>query len=103
MSGSDTLPDFSGKCISISLIDETHSHDLYNPYFELQAGRLFIVGKITSGATDSGWSVNQTGAVAWERVESYVLFDNIETYKQAIKVSEDYAAQEGTSEQKENT
>ena len=87
----------------MELIDETHSHDLNNPRFEYQAGRLFIIGKIPHGATDSGWSDNQTGAVAWDRVRNYMLFDDLESYKIAVQISEDYSEKEDESEQKENT
>jgi len=83
----DSLPDFTGKCVSMMLIDETHSHDLNNPHFEYQGGRLFIIGTIPESATDSGWSGNQIGAVAWDRVRDYVLFENIETYIKAVEKS----------------
>lgn len=82
------LPNFSGKCISMMLINESHSHDLNNPHFEYQGGRLFIIGTIPEGASESDWSGNQTGAVAWDRVRDYVLFDNLETYTNAVKKSE---------------
>ena len=86
----DFLPDFSGKCISMTLIDEEHSHDLDNPHFEYQGGRLFIIGTIPEIATDSGWSGNQIGGVAWDRVRDYVLFDNLETYIEAVQKSAAY-------------
>ncbi len=69
------------------LIDESHSHDLSNPYFEYQGGRLFIVGIIPQGATESDWSGNQIGGVAWDRVREYVLFENLETYIEGVKKS----------------
>ena len=78
MENDNLLPDFSGKCISISVVNESHNHDLNDPHFEYQGGRLFIVGLIPETSTDSGWSDNQVGAVAWEQVLNYVLFDNIE-------------------------
>jgi len=85
----DAIPDFSGKTISMMLIDESHSHDLDDPHFEYQGGRLFIVGTIPADATDSGWNGNQTGAVAWDRVRDYTLFPDLETYIEAVKKSEE--------------
>ena len=85
-----SMPEFSGKCISMNLIDEQHSHDLNNPHFEYQGGRLFIIGTIPEVATDSGWSANQIGAVAWDRVRDYILFDSLETYIKAVKISEEF-------------
>ncbi len=84
------LPDFSGKCISISLIDDSVSHDLCNPHFEYQGNRLFIVGTIPEGATESDWAANKIGAIAWDRVLQYFVFDNLKDYQKAIKKSEDY-------------
>lgn len=84
----DSLPDFSGKCISLMLIDEKYSHDLNDPHFEYQGGRLFIVGIIPEISTSSGWSGNQIGGVAWDRVRDYVLFQNFESYLEAVQKSE---------------
>lgn len=84
----DSLPDFTGKCISLMLIDEIHSHDLNNPHFEYQGGRLFIVGIIPEISTVTGWSGNQIGGVAWDRVRDYVLFQNFESYVEAVQKSE---------------
>jgi hypothetical protein len=85
-----TLPDFSGKTISMMLIDEAHSHDLDNPHFEYQGERLFIIGTIPAISTDSGWNGNQIGAVAWERVRNYTLFPNLETYIKAVEKSDSF-------------
>jgi len=83
-----SLPNFSNMTISIRLIDESHSHDLFNPHFEMQGTRLFLVGTIPEIATESGWNANQTGAVAWDRVQDYCLFPDMETYVKAVKKSE---------------
>ncbi len=88
----DSFPEFTGKCISILLIDESHSHDLNDPHFEYQGGRLFIIGTIPKISTESGWSANQIGGVAWDRVRDYVLFDNLDSYLNAVKISESYNA-----------
>ncbi len=90
MSEKDNLPDFTGKCISMSLHGDQESHDLNNPRFEYQGGQLFIVGTIPRLATDSGRSANQTGAVAWSQVRNYVLFENLSEYERAVAISETY-------------
>ncbi|MBS3797347.1 hypothetical protein V1358_11425 [Pseudoalteromonas sp. YIC-656] len=84
------MPDFSGKCISMRLVDSDCSHDLVDPKFEVQAGRLFIVGIIPEGASESNWDANQLGAVAWEQVRNYTLFDNLASYQKAVAISESY-------------
>jgi len=50
----ELFPDFSGKTTSMVLIDESRSHDLDNPRFEYQGGRLFIIGIVPEIATESG-------------------------------------------------
>lgn len=86
----DNVPDFSGKCISMSLVNSESSYDLDDPHFEYQCGKLVIVGVIPEGCSDSGWDVGQISAVDWSQVYSYVLFTSFEAYSKGIKISENY-------------
>jgi len=86
----DKLPNFSGKCLSITIRDDSVSHDLFDPHFEQQGNILFIVGTIPKGASDSDWSAKKVGAVAWDRVTDYFVFDGLEDYEKAIKRSKEY-------------
>jgi hypothetical protein len=61
----DYFPDFSGKCLSISIRDDSTSHDVCDPHFEFQGERLFIIGTVPCGATASDWCENKTVAIAW--------------------------------------
>ena len=81
------VPDFTGKVLSISTMDDDNSHDLANPGFEMQAGRLFIVGSTPDGASESNWASGARIAVAWDRVTDYYAFDSPERYADAIKIS----------------
>lgn len=74
----------------MTLIDDDVSHDLFDPHFENQGNRLFIVGTIPKGSTESNWVDNCQGAVAWDRVQDYVVFDDLDSYTKAIRISEDY-------------
>jgi len=85
---STNLPDFSGKCLSITLKDSKYNHDLIDPFLEYQGDKLFIIGTIPKGATDSNWTKNKIGAVAWDSVEEYIVFDSFEDYKKAINISD---------------
>lgn len=84
------LPDFSGQCISIRLSDSDCSHDLYDPRFEYQGGRLFLVGTIPQGSSESDWDAGQIGAVDWARVRNYILFPDLDTFIAAVKISESW-------------
>lgn len=86
----DDIPDFSGKCLSLKILESENSHDLYDPKFEYQAGRLFLVGTIPPGSSDSGWDANQKGAIAWEMVRNYVQFNSLEEFTKAVEISESY-------------
>ena len=86
----DSLPDFSGKCISIRARGSRYSHDLYDPIFEYQGGKLFIIGTIPEGASESGWDNNQTSALDWQNVVKYTLFESKEAYLKAAKISDDF-------------
>ncbi len=86
----EKLPDFSGKCISITIKDDSISHDLYDSHFEMQGGRLFIIGTVPEGSSASNWIANCQYAVAWDRITDYVVFENLESYTKATKISEEY-------------
>ena len=88
MSKNNDFPDFSGKCISMSLIDDSTNHDLVDPHFEVQGGRLFIIGTVPKGATFSDWDAGCISGVAWDRVSGYSLFDSLKHFSSAIKKSE---------------
>lgn len=82
------LPDFKGKFLSITIMDDDSSHDLGNPYFEYQGGRLFIIGTVPKDSTESNWVTGSQGAVAWDRVTDYFVFESAAAYSKAIKTSE---------------
>ncbi len=84
------IPDYSGKCLSLSIKDDSTSHDVCDPRFEFQGGRLFIIGTVPSGATVSDWCKNKTVAIAWDRVTEYYVFEDFKDYEKAVKKSEDY-------------
>ena len=86
----ETYPDFKGKCLSILTQDDTANHDLFNPHFENQAGRIFIVGTVPKDSTESNWNTGNIVSVAWDRVAEYYTFEDLETYYKATKISEEF-------------
>jgi hypothetical protein len=58
------FPNFKNKCLSLTIQDDSTNHDLYNPYFQEQAGRMFIVGTVPKGSTESDWVEGCLTAVA---------------------------------------
>jgi hypothetical protein len=47
---------------------------LANPRFEMQAGRLFLLGVTPQRDSVGGWADNVPRGVAWAAVESYLVF-----------------------------
>lgn len=90
MEEKNKFPDFSGKCLSISTIDKSYNHDLYDPYFEYQGGRLFILGTVPERGSVSNWASGSLAAVAWDRVSEYIVFNSIEEYTSAINNTDYY-------------
>lgn len=67
--------------------DDSYSHDLMDPYFEEQGGRLFILGKVTKECSHSHWNAGRIGALPWDRVTEYFIFDTYKDYQKAIKTA----------------
>ncbi len=84
----DDYPDFSEKYLSIKISDSEHSFDLCNPKFEWQAGKLFIVGIVPKGSSESNWDAGKINAVLWDEVRSYLVFDSLEEITKAFEISD---------------
>lgn len=48
--------------------------------FDIQADRVFIVGRFCDGATANDWASDIGTAVSWDSVEQYLVFDSLEQY-----------------------
>ncbi len=86
----DSLPDFSGKCISLGMAGSQYGHDLFDPRFEYQGGKLFIIGSVPENSSASGWDSGKTAALDWEHVRKYTLFDSLEDFHKADAIAEKY-------------
>jgi hypothetical protein len=79
-----SLPNFSGKLVFIYHVGSREpetSTTLVNPQFELQGGRLFLCGEPAPGDTPNDWIVGCRLCLAWDTVESYVVFESLSDYK----------------------
>ena len=86
----EILTDFSGKCISLRVAGSTYSHDLFDPRFEYQGGKLFIIGTVPENASASGWDAGAMAAIDWEHVRKYILFNSLDDYRKADAISEEF-------------
>jgi hypothetical protein len=80
----DTVPNFRGKFVSVSLAGEDCSHAIDRPRFEVQGGRLFLVGVIPRGGSTGDWSEGAVCAIAWDSVTDYLVFDSAKHYRKAL-------------------
>jgi len=75
-SGAD-FPDFRGKTVSFYTQTARSHHLLTNPELKVLGGRLFLVGTVP---VLGHWTDGLTGVVAWDVVDSYLVYDSIEDY-----------------------
>jgi hypothetical protein len=75
-------PDFTNKILLIYLCDRPDEHNVLikNAAFVDQGGRVFLVGEFAEDTTANDWAAGVQTAIAWDRVEQYLVFDSIEDY-----------------------
>lgn len=81
-----SLPDFSGKLVSVSFSGADDSCSLANPHWETQGDRLFLVGTVPPGGSTRDWCKGIVSAVAWDQVSDYIVFDSIEDYQARLRI-----------------
>lgn len=76
-SAPETVPDFTGKVVKIyTNVPDTDWRwwTLDEPRFELQHGRLFLVGKLTDpNPGGSYWGRHMVACIPWETVQFYLV------------------------------
>ena len=78
-----TFPDFRGKVVSI-VFKGDFGRSLQDPRFEVQAGRLFLVGTTPRSGSSKDWVAGLKAAVAWDSVQDYVVFDSPEDWQKRV-------------------
>jgi hypothetical protein len=74
------LPKVAGKVLSVLCVGEDTGQLIYDPSFEEQGGRLFLVGTVPKEASQDNWMEGLPHAIAWETVQDYVIFDSMDDY-----------------------
>jgi hypothetical protein len=73
----EVQPDFSGKVVRVCMAGpdaKWASWSLDEPKFEVQYGRLFLVGKLTDpNPGDSFYGRNWVACVPWELIQFYYV------------------------------
>lgn len=82
------LPDFTNKLVSLALHGEDEGRPVDRPHWELQGGRLFLVGTVPHGGSIGDWCEGVPSAVAWDEVTDYLVFDSAEHYRKRLAVYE---------------
>ena len=81
----DRLPDLRGKVVLVyhaGTRDPHISSAVVDPKFEMQGGRLFLCGEPAPGDTPNDWIVGCKLCLAWDTVETYIVFESVEDYAQ---------------------
>ncbi len=67
-------PDFRGKTVLIYTTGENTTQLLTEPAFVMQAGRLFLTGRVPALGW---WPDGLSAAIAWDSVDKYFVFDSV--------------------------
>ena len=77
------LPDFTGKILVLYAQNPGQAMQngtaLEYPEFKTFGNRLFIVGRVPDIGSDE-WDSNLQTAVAWDAVQSYLIFESKQDY-----------------------
>ncbi|GEM_PF-4551044 len=78
---------FENKIVSFSVGENSYNHEIISPQFEEINRRVFLAGKIPIGSSESGWSDEKNGGVAWGSITDFLIFDLLEEYLKATEKS----------------
>ena len=74
------LPNFRNRVVSVVCENEDTGQLILNPAFQLQGGRVFLVGTVPPDASQDNWMEGLTTAIAWDTVQDYVVFDSMSDF-----------------------
>jgi len=78
-------PDFSGKHVCFFLSGRAkRSYMIQDIRFEVQAGKLFAVGRVSEAYEEDVWGKGAVVALEWDSVEQYLQYDSVEHYRQEL-------------------
>lgn len=80
------LPDFTKKMVSVSIASEEDGRCVDRPQWEVQGGKLFLVGTVPRGGSTNDWCAGIKSAVAWDQVTDYLVFDSSEQYRERLAI-----------------
>ena len=52
--------------------------------FEMQGGKLFVVGRVSEAYDDSVWAIGFPIGVEWESVYYYLVYESAEQYRREL-------------------
>lgn len=87
MINEENLPDFTGKVVAFYLASASRGIQdgivLEYASFKNLGGRLFLVGRAPE-LEGMEWVSHLQGAIAWDAVHHYLIFDSVEDYRQRM-------------------
>ncbi len=80
------FPDLSEKIVLIYLGSRTSEESvvLEDVAFQIQGDKIFMVGRIAEGTTPNDWASGVSTAIAWDRIEQYLVFDSLQEYMDRV-------------------
>ena len=76
------FPDLRNKALAVYLRNRSaeYANIIEYPEFEMQGGRVFLVGTVANCVPYGTWNAGARTAIAWDEVEQYIVFDSVEEY-----------------------
>ena len=74
------IPIFKNKIVSVVCENEDTGQLIFNPKFEKQGNRLFLVGTVPPDSSQDNWMEGLVTAIAWDTVQDYVVFDSMDDF-----------------------
>jgi hypothetical protein len=78
------LPQLAGKVLSVLCAGEDTGQLIYDPSFQEQGGRLFMIGTVPKEASRDNWMEGLPCAIAWDTVQDYVIFASMDDYLERL-------------------
>ncbi len=82
------LPNFRNKLVTLGFSANSDGSALFDPRWEIQGGRLFLIGTQPKGGSTNDWCAGIEAAIAWDQVTDYLVFDSPEHYRKRLAIFE---------------
>jgi hypothetical protein len=82
----DYVPDFTGKQVNVYTTHASNrSYLMEDVSLEVQAGRTFLIGRVSTAYAENVWAKGRLACIAWDCITQYLIFDSADQYRQEME------------------